>query len=120
MTSRQDEGERASPFDRIQGIPLLGATNQLVGSLHPDNLDLLPSPGSVVECLIVSRCNTATDSSALFALEGTEPEKPQKLFWILYIVWNEGIAKRGGVGQVLSEVLELTAAKPEVKLILLG
>lgn len=120
MTPRQDEGHRASHFDRIQSIPLLSATNQVIGSLHPDNLDLLPSPGSVIECLIVSRCNTPTDGSALCALQGTEPRKPQKLFWILYVVWIKGIAERRGVGQVLSEVLELPAAKPEVKWILLG
>jgi hypothetical protein len=121
VTSRQDEGERASHFNRIQGIPLLAGTNQLVGSLHPDNIDLLPSQGSVIECLIISRCNTPTNGSALLAPEGTEPVKPWKLFWILYIVWNEEIAERRGVGQVLCDALEMaTEPKPELKLILLG
>lgn len=117
---QEDLGDRASPFERIRGIPLLGVNNQSVGSLHPDNLELLPATGSAIECLIISRCNTPTNGSALLASQNKEPEKAQNLFWVLYIVWDEGIAERRGVGQVLSEALELTAAKPEVKFILLG
>jgi hypothetical protein len=125
VTSRRDEGERASHFNRIQGIPFsLPRISSLVRFTPIISAFSLPpshSPGSVVQCLIVSRCNTPTDSSALLAPEGAEPEKPQKLFWILYVVWNEGIAERRGVGQVLGGALEMAAElKPDTKLILFG
>ena len=37
-------------------------------------------------------------------LEGGE--QPLKLFWVLCVVWQDGIAERRGVGQVLEEALE--------------
>jgi hypothetical protein len=112
--------QEKSPFDRIPGISLLSAGGELVGSLHPDNLDLLEAPGSTVECLIVSRCNTPTMASALTS-DSSDMEKPWDLFWILHVVWKDGIAQRRGVGQVMSSALENAAEpKPEVKLVLLG
>ena len=110
-----------STFDRIPGISLLSDTGQLVGSLHPDNLGLLEAPGSSVECLIISRCNTPTVASALLTSDGASAEQPWNLFWILYVVWKDGIAERRGVGQVMSSALETAVnPKPEIKLILLG
>jgi hypothetical protein len=48
-------------------------------------------------------------------------EKPWKLFWVLYVIWEDGIAERRGVGQVLCEALDVAVEpKPQVKLVLLG
>jgi hypothetical protein len=41
------------------------------------------------------------------------------LFWILHVVWENGIAQRRGVGQVLESSLE-SASSREVKTVLLG
>lgn len=116
-----------SLYDRIPGSPLHSATGQVVGSLHPDNVDLLGPPGSKVECLIVSRCTTPTVASALYppgteaARYGGEEDRPWDLFWVLAVVWRDEIAERRGVGQVLVSALE-TAVEPapEVKMVLLG
>ena len=44
-----------------------------------------------------------------------------KLFWVLYVVWKEGIAERRGVGQILQEALEdAVEPAPRVKSVLLG
>jgi hypothetical protein len=121
-----DGNSTRSPFDRIPGIPLHSVTGQLVGSLHPDNVDLLEPPGSKVQCLIVSRCSTPTVASALLADETAIADSAEKdgqwdLFWVLVVVWQDGIAERRGVGQVLVSALE-TAVEPgpEVKFVLLG
>lgn len=120
-TAAERDHQGQSPFDRIPGISLFSVTGQLVGSLHPDNLDLLEAPGSSVECLIVSRCNTPTVASALLTSDGADTEQPWKLFWILHVVWKDGIAERRGVGQVLNSALETAIEpKPETKLVLLG
>lgn len=119
-------GPTRSLFDRIPGIPLHSATDQIVGSLHPDNVDLLGPPGSKIECLIVSRCTTPTVASALQptdteAARDEEKDRPWDLFWVLVVAWLDGIAERRGVAQVLTSALE-TAVEPapEVKLVLLG
>lgn len=92
-----------------------------MGSLHPDNLDLLETPGSNIECLIVSRCNTPVVGSTLLTLDGASTEQPWKLFWIVHVVWKDGIAERRGVGQVVSSALETAVEpKPEVRSVLLG
>ena len=110
-----------SPFGRIPGISLFSTAHQLVGSLHPDNLDLLEAPGSTVECLIVSRCHVPTEASALFDLDGADTKQSWKLFWIIHVVWKDGIAERRGVGQILSSALETAInPKPETKVVLLG
>ena len=121
-----DENSTKSNFDRIPGIPLHSATGQLVGSLHPDNIDLLQPPGSNVQCLIISRCSTPTVASALLAnktaiADGAKKDGPWDLFWVLVIVWQDGIAERRGVGQVLASAFETAVDPgPEVKLVLLG
>jgi hypothetical protein len=123
---RGDGISTKSPFGRIPGIPLHSATRQLVGSLHPDNIDLLEPAGSKVECLIVSRCSTPTVASALLAAEttladGSENDRPWDLFWVLVVVWQDGIAERRGVAQVLASALEMAVEPgPEVKSVLLG
>jgi hypothetical protein len=47
-------------------------------------------------------------------------EQPMKLFWVLWVVWKDGVAKRRGVGQVLEEALEDAVGQPEVRSVLLG
>lgn len=93
----------------------------MTGSLHPDNLAILSPEGTSIECLIISRCNTPTESSALLKLNSAKEEGTWKLFWILYVVTEDGIAERRGVGQILSSALETKEdPKPAVKTILLG
>ena len=111
----------ASPFDRVPGCPLCSADGQLVGSLHPDNVELLPAPESCVECIVVARCNTPTVGSALLPPDSPVPEKAWELLWVLHVTWQDGIAERRGVGQVLASALETAAEpSPQVKTVLLG
>lgn len=109
-----------SQFARIPGTPLLGASGRLNGCLHPDNISLLPSAGSTVEILLVARCHKPTTGSALLDMFFEGGEQPMKLFWVLCVVWQDGIAERRGVGQVLEEALEDAVGRPEVKSVLLG
>lgn len=114
------ERHRTSPFDRVVGIPLHDKTGELVGSLHPDNFDLLCSQGSSVELLVITKCLEPTVGSALSALENQGP-LPWRLLWVMHIVWKQGIAERHGVGQVLASALERSVGpRPQVKRILLG
>ncbi|KAF2171390.1 hypothetical protein M409DRAFT_18503 [Zasmidium cellare ATCC 36951] len=114
------ERQHTSPFDRIAGIPLLDKSGQVVGSLHPDSLRLMGDEGSKVELFIVTKCFEPTVGSALSGLEGQGP-LPWRLFWVMHIAWNQGIAERRGVGQVLASALETAVGdKPVVKQILLG
>ncbi|KAJ9628780.1 hypothetical protein H2203_002682 [Taxawa tesnikishii (nom. ined.)] len=120
-TPSDDETPSQSPFARIPGVPLLSAHGQLVGSLHPDNVDILGAPGTKVECLVICRCNTPTVASALLALGGADTERPWDLLWILHVIWKDGIAERRGVGQVMSSAIDTAVEpKPEVKDVLLG
>jgi hypothetical protein len=100
-----------------------------VGSLHPDNLDLLPESRSKIECLVLSRSQTPTLGSALLETGRSDDDpdidsanpKPWDLFWVLYCVWIDGIAERRGIGQVFVSVLGGTMEpRAEVKDILLG
>lgn len=109
-----------SPFARVPGTPLLGASGRLNGCLHPDDISLFPSTGSTVEVLLVARCHKPTIGSALLDMYLEGGEQPLKLFWVLCVVWQDGIAERRGVGQVLEEALEDAVGKPEVKSVLLG
>jgi hypothetical protein len=109
-----------SPFARIPGTPLLGASGSLNGCLHPDNISLLPSAGSTVEVLLIARCHKPTIGSALLDMYSKGGEQPMKLFWVLCVVWKDGVAKRRGVGQVLEEALEDAVGQPEVRSVLLG
>lgn len=109
-----------SPFARVPGMPLLGASGRLNGCLHPDDISLFPSTGSTVEVLLVARCHKPTIGSALLDMYLEGGEQPLKLFWVLCVVWQDGIAERRGVGQVLEEALEDAVGKPEVKSVLLG
>ena len=118
-------GPTRSLFDRIPGIPLRSATGQTVGSLHPDNVHLLGPPGSRIECLVLSRCNTPTVASALLSADAEaaarERDRLWDLLWVLVVVWKDGIAERRGVGQVLASALEAAVEPaPEVKQVLLG
>lgn len=48
-------------------------------------------------------------------------EQPMKLFWVMYVVWEGGIAQRRGIGQILEAALEDAASeKPSVKTVNLG
>ncbi len=116
----------ATPFKRVPGLPLLStASDAVVGSLHPDNVEMLPEPGSEMDCLVLSRCFTPTVASPLFNAENPETHsgsdrKRWDLFWVLYVVMIEGIAERRGIGQILASALEVTTPPPELKWILLG
>lgn len=91
-----------------------------MGSLHPDNLRLLAEEGSNVELIVITKCFEPTVGSALLGLEG-QGSLPWRLFWVIQIVWNQGIAERRGVGQVFASALESAVGdKPVVKQILLG
>jgi hypothetical protein len=119
-----------SSFHRIPGVPLLSPSGETVGSLHPDNLGLLPPSGGSIECLLMSRCQALTWSSALGS-EGeadltsepvrVEDDAPRDLFWALCIIWQNGIAERRGVAQLLSTAVgKACSPGPEIKDILLG
>lgn len=115
------KGFPKSPFDRIPGIPLLSATNTLAGSLHLDNLTLLPTPSSRIELLIVAYSQIPTIGSVLLQVEGATTDQPWELFWCLYVVWSNGIAERRGVAQIMqSSLREAAEPRPSVKSVLLG
>jgi hypothetical protein len=129
-------------FRRIRGIELLSPTAKLVGSLHPDNIEFV-TPGSQIELILLSRCSTPTIGSALLPHENTDTnivdymgmDDPSKhfqekgtaaaeefdLFWVLYVIWQNGIAERRGLGQVLHKaVTESWSPGPVIKEVLLG
>ncbi|KAF2022166.1 HET-domain-containing protein [Aaosphaeria arxii CBS 175.79] len=107
-------------LEQTPGIALL-SSESIVGSLHPDNIALLPPPGSKIECLVISRCNTPTLGSALLYLPEHDTQRPWTLFWVLYVVWKDGIAERRGVGQILKSAFETRVEPlPAVKHVLLG
>ncbi|KAB5578250.1 heterokaryon incompatibility protein-domain-containing protein [Coniochaeta sp. 2T2.1] len=132
LKKQPQPGGTTSSFHRIPGIPLLSATSEVIGSLHPDNLDLLPGMGSSVECILMSHCQALTWNSALGhgARPVPDPEdheaalgddEPLELFWALYIVWEEGIAERRGVAQLLATAVgQSLGPGPEIKEIHLG
>ncbi|KAH8666977.1 heterokaryon incompatibility protein-domain-containing protein [Xylariales sp. PMI_506] len=117
-----------SPFKRIPGIPLHCNGGEIVGSLHPDNFDLLGPSGSVIECILLSRCSVPTVASALlnsrdgpsYNNDDNAQDATMDLFWILHVVWQHGIAERRGVGQVLASVLTQVEVKLDIKQVLLG
>lgn len=138
---------RLSSSDRIPGFPLLSPASKVVGSLHPDNLELSAcKPGSKLECLILSRSQlpvvgsallhyttistAATDSSlppttrhtGVVSQENQVSEgKAWDLFWVLHVVWKNGVAERRGLGQVLTLALENSCSPlPAIKSVLLG
>lgn len=105
----------------------------MVGSLHADNLQLLPAPGTSVECILLSHCQELTWSSALVpkgenvstsdsgGAASVRDDRAWDLFWALYIVWKDSIAERQGVAQILStSVGKSCAPGPVIKDILLG
>jgi hypothetical protein len=64
----QDPEFFRSLFDCIPGSPLCSALGKVVGSLHLDNLDLVPAPGTAIKILIIARSFKLTVSSALLQL----------------------------------------------------
>lgn len=118
---KDNRGPLDDPFDRIPGIPLLSKEGVAVGSLHPDNIDVLNPPGSSIELILISYSQIPTLESALLELENADADQPWKLLWCLHIVWIDGIAERRGVAQVLQSALEVAVEpKPCVKGVLLG
>jgi hypothetical protein len=112
-------------FDCIPGLPLLSSNGELVGSLHPDDLSAC-TPGSNIECLILSRAQLPTLGSALRKNyergDGAVDEAiPWDLLWVLHVAWKDGIAERRGVGQILVSAIESSCSPgPEIKQVLLG
>lgn len=92
-----------------------------MGSLHPDNVALIPQPGTSIELLLVSRSHKPTVESALLENNQYDEDHKWELFWVMYVVWQDGIAERKGVGQILESALENAVdGKPTVKNVLLG
>lgn len=110
-----------SPHQRIPGVPILSTSEQLMGSLHPDNTADLPPPGTIIELIVICRSSEPTASSALLNSTGEGyGEREWDLLWVLYVVWQEGIAYRRGVGQILTEALGMGSGQPKLKTVLLG
>ena len=129
LDEERKDGEATSPFDRVPGLGLYGADGGLVGSLHVDDLSSVDELHGKVECLVLSRCQTPTAASALLdrrlaergGVEAPSDGQPWDLFWVLAVVWQEGIAERRGIGQVLVSALERSLEPgPEIKAVLLG
>ncbi|KFY88624.1 hypothetical protein V500_06230 [Pseudogymnoascus sp. VKM F-4518 (FW-2643)] len=103
--------------------PLLSASGTTVGSLHPDNISLLPPPHSEIELIVLSRCQTPIYGSVLLGLEKEHvptPGQPWDLLWVMHVEWSDGIAERRGIGQMLVKGLEDAVGAPEVKVVVLG
>jgi hypothetical protein len=122
-----------SILSRTKGIALRSSSGEeVVGSLHPDNFTDLPESGARIECLVLSRSQTPTLSSALLQVPyvtGKEQRpnpledenRPWDLFWIMYVVWKGSTAERRGIGQILTSALEKAVAPgPELKDVVLG
>jgi hypothetical protein len=96
-------------------------SGQVVGSLHPDNVDLLPTAGSAIGLLLLARSHKPTVSSALIERYETAGSAPMKLFWVMYVIWREGVAERRGIGQILEDALEDAVGESAgVRTVLLG
>lgn len=103
--------------------PLLSASGTTVGSLHPDNISLLPPPHSEIEHIVLSRCQTPIYGSVLLGLEKGRmptPGQPWDLLWVMHVERRDGISERRGIGQMLVGGLEDAVGAPEVKLVVLG
>ena len=110
-----------SRFDRVAGSALQGMSGQVVGSLHPDNVDRLPTAGSAIRLLLLARSHKPTVSSALIERHETAGSAPMKLFWVMYVIWREGVAERRGIGQILEDALEdAVRESASVRTVLLG
>jgi hypothetical protein len=88
-----------SLFDRTPGSPLCSALSEVVGSLHPDNFELIPAPGTAIEILIIARSFELTVGPALLQLYPTD--RVPNLVWVMYVTWIDGVAEEEGVGQTL-------------------
>lgn len=64
---------------------LCSATGTVVGSLHPDDLDLLPPVGSKIELLVIARSFKITEASSLLGV--IVAKQDPKLIWVIYVVW---------------------------------
>ncbi|KAI9147613.1 HET-domain-containing protein [Paramyrothecium foliicola] len=122
-----NKGTMPTLFDRVPAIPLRRNDGAICGWLHADNLDLLSEPGSAIELIILSRCQNpsvkAEEDKAVFAeaIPGAPVSGPWRLLWVLHIVWQDGIAERRGVGQILESALSNpTEPLPRLKTIYLG
>lgn len=132
--STPNPGNARHPPDRVPGLPLLSPTSELVGSLHLDSINAPTNrPGAIVECLLLSRSRTPITGSALLTRandtlvnKSSESEEfPEfqiwDLFWVLHVIWHEGIAERRGIGQILiSAVQKSCPPGPVVKAVFLG
>jgi hypothetical protein len=77
---------------------------EVVGSLHLDNLDLIPALGTAIEILIIALSFKLTISRALLKLHLAD--KVPNLLWVMHVTWIDGVAERRGVGQILESALE--------------
>ncbi|KAF4976017.1 hypothetical protein FZEAL_7273 [Fusarium zealandicum] len=113
--------DRDSPSQGVQGAPLLSPAGEVVGSLHLDDVSSY-TPGQEVECLILSYSYQPIAGSALPIVPKIRGNLDEwDLFWIMFVVEENGVYERRGVGQVLDSALANSCAPgPEFKPILLG
>lgn len=91
--------------------------------LHPDNIALLPPPGSAVDLVVLAQARGPAFDACLDAgLGGSHvPGAEYNILWVLCVEWLDGIAERRAVGQVMTSALRgALAPGPAVTRILLG
>jgi hypothetical protein len=77
---------------------------EVVGPLHPDNLELFLAPGTTIRILIIARSFKLTVGSALLQLYPAD--RVPNLVWVIYVTWIDGVAEEKGVGQTLESSFE--------------
>jgi len=108
-----------SPLDHIPASALCSATGNIVGSLHPDSLNLLPPAGSKIELLVIARSFKLTAESIRLGIDVSEQDS--KLLWVMHVVRVDDIAERRGVGQILESALkDAVGERAALKEVLLG
>ncbi|KAL6404521.1 hypothetical protein AUP68_13914 [Ilyonectria robusta] len=113
--------EASSPHQRVQGVPLLSPSGELMGSLHLDDIDS-HTPGTEVECLLMAYSHRPMAGSALPIPQGSPKNGADwNYFWILHVVTVGEVSERRGIGQVMNTALSQACEPgPESKAVLLG
>jgi hypothetical protein len=83
-------------FDRIPGVPLLSHSNNIVRSLHPDIVSLLPQPGDSLGLPLIAHSLEPTVESALPESCEMIADREWRLLWTMDVVWQNEIVKWRG------------------------